>query len=601
MFKTSIRNKLIVLLLLITIIPFGSSVFVTFFYTKETLTEKAIEENSNLLYQGKINIENYLNELNSLTLTIYNNPDFMNHLAASDYRTDYMMRDVFSNVMLTILYANESIKKVTISNLNQNYQLTVSHRSNIVYSTMGMNKKLDVFTKAEESLNHLYIESNNHLFSNTNSLHSFTLHRAIANVPSPHILGYISLEVDPSKLSDLSKRLYHEPTESLDIVTPDGSVVFSSDERDYTEEEAPWKEELLASEDESGVLKRDDENFQGVIVYHRISKALGDWILIKRLPYTTLHQSAYDIGLINIGFGLIGLALVIIATFFVSFKITSPIRVLVQNIQQIEKNNIKVKFDSLGNDEIGILGERFKQMIERINHLINREFRLEIENKTNQLKVLQSQINPHFLYNALQSIGTLALKSNAPKVYSLITQLSKIMRYGMDMKEDKVPLDKEVQYIKSYLLLYQERLGDEFTYTLDFDSDVMDVMVPKMILQPFVENYFKHGFESSDDKVGYLHLEGKKEEDYLIICIHDNGKGMTREQIEAVNQSFLDETDIKDKERTNIGLKNVYDRLKLNYEERAKLQLQKRETGGLTVKIRLPLNDEGERYEVDNH
>ncbi|WP_235182870.1 sensor histidine kinase [Gracilibacillus boraciitolerans] len=348
---------------------------------------------------------------------------------------------------------------------------------------------------------------------------------------------------------------------SLTLCPPEGDFIFRSDNNEVEHHKQPWVKELLESEDDSGVREQRDEHFDGIIVYQRISEKLGgDWLLIKRLPYTSLYQSANEVGLINIGFGLIGLALVIMATFFVSFKITSPIRVLVQSIQQIDKDNMQVPFKSLGNDEIGMLGDRFKQMIERINRLINRELKLEIENKANQLKVLQSQINPHFLYNALQSIGTLALKSNAPKVYALITQLSKIMRYGMDMKEDMVLLEKEVEYIKAYLLLNKERFDDQFQYNLEFDPDTLDCKVPKMIIQPIVENYFKHGFLYTEEQVGQLTIKGEQVEDQLIISVKDNGKGMTAERIAEINRAL-----IEDHTSNSIGLRNVYVRLKLNY------------------------------------
>ena len=126
-----------------------------------------------------------------------------------------------------------------------------------------------------------------------------------------------------------------------------------------------------------------------------------------------------------------------------------------QNIRQIEKGNMQTQFHSLGTDEIGILGDRFKAMVEKINQLINREYKLQLENKTNQLKVLQSQVNPHFLYNTLQSIGTMALKSKVPEIYSSLTDLSQIMRYSMNMEEDIVELAKEVNYTKAYLLLHK--------------------------------------------------------------------------------------------------------------------------------------------------
>jgi len=322
-------------------------------------------------------------------------------------------------------------------------------------------------------------------------------------------------------------------------------------------------------------------------------------VLVTRLPYTSLHESAYGVAMINILFGGIGLAIAVIATLFVSYKITSPIRILVRKIREVENGNMHTQFQSLGSDEIGVLGERFKMMMEQINQLINREYKLELENKTNQLKVLQSQINPHFLYNTLQSIGTMALKNKTREVYSSLTDLSEIMRYGMNMNEGIVPLSKEVDYIKAYLILQKQRFGDDFDYTLDVDELVLDVKVPKMILQPIIENYFKHGFHTREG-VGKLKLECKKETSFLLIKITDNGLGVSKERLEDIHLHINAEHN-NGRENTNIGLKNVYVRLKLYYLEQATLQLQNRDEGGFLVTMKLPFDIGGELDEGNHH
>jgi two-component system sensor histidine kinase YesM len=269
-----------------------------------------------------------------------------------------------------------------------------------------------------------------------------------------------------------------------------------------------------------------------------------------------------------------------------------------QNIHQVENGNMKVEFQSLGNDEIGILGDRFKQMMERINTLINREYKLEIENKTNQLKVLQSQINPHFLYNALQSIGTVALKNKVPQIYSLVTHLSTIMRYGMNMEEDMVPLTKEINYIKAFLLLQKERFGNQFEYEINVPEELQDVKLPKMVLQPIIENYFKHGFDSRVG-VGRLTVHCTKEETNLIVQIGDNGIGITEDRLDKIYRKF--EGMLPTNDGTNIGLKNVYERLKLYYNGKATLELHNQEKGGLFVTIKLPMDGEGGDHESNHY
>ncbi|OIJ22288.1 histidine kinase [Anaerobacillus alkalidiazotrophicus] len=597
MVKTSIRNKLIVLLLLVTIVPFGSAIFVTYIYTKESLNDQAIQTNLNLLYQGKVNIEGYLSELNNHTLSIYRNVDFMKHLKISPFPYDYLAQRVISNMLLTILYADDDIQRVSLSGIESTSLVTASRRSSVAYFENVIDPNQENNLVAKVSPYNLYIKSNPQ--SKEKGLTSFTLHRSIVNVPSSEVLGFISLEVVPRKVGQLSKHLYDEGKEEFYIFTPEGNVVYSSQYGVKTENAfEPWGQKLLEASELSGSIIWNDENFHGVIVYETISPHLGGWMLVKRLPYHTLHESAYGVAMINIVFGVIGIFIAVLATLFVSYKITSPIRILVKNIRQVEKGNMQAKFQSLGSDEIGVLGERFKIMMERINKLIDREYKLELENKTNQLKVLQSQINPHFLYNTLQSIGTMALKSKNKEVYSALTDLSQIMRYGMNTDEGVVSLVKEVNYIKAYLLLQRQRFSDDFEYILDVEEDVLDVKVPKMTLQPIIENYFKHGFHANDG-VGKLTIECKRKESTLLIKIRDNGTGVSEERLCDIVHHLNAEHN-RGREDTNIGLKNVYVRLKLYYSNKATFELQNLDEGGFLVTMKLPLEIGGSRDE-GNH
>ncbi|WP_231686940.1 sensor histidine kinase [Bacillus sp. JCM 19034] len=259
---------------------------------------------------------------------------------------------------------------------------------------------------------------------------------------------------------------------------------------------------------------------------------------------------------------------------------------------------MKVQFGSLGNDEIGVLGERFKSMITKINTLINREYKLELENRTNQLKVLHSQVNPHFLYNTLQSIGTSALKKQVPEVYTSLTELSHIMRYSMNMDEDVVSLQQELNYTNAYLLLQKQRFDESFQYTIDVDDDVLSWRVPKMIIQPIIENYFKHGFDTREH-VGELMIVGFEKEHELTIIISDNGAGISMERLMEV-YSYIYSNQQRNNAGSNIGLKNIYARLQLYYGTRAEMLLDNRDEGGLIVTMRLPKEMEEWQYESND-
>jgi two-component system, sensor histidine kinase YesM len=602
MFKSSIRNKLIAFLLVATIVPFGTSIIITYFHTKESLKNQVVQENSNLLYQGKINLEGYINELNGLTLSLYNNPGFINFLKNSTKENNYVTIGIITNVVQTILYAEDNIERVNITIAEDDRVVSASKRSTVVFSNNLMAKNQDYYIKAIESPNNMYIEPLRTLYENTTKPKKiFSLHRTLTDIPSDKVLAFISLEISSDKIYKLSKNLYNHETEEFYIVSSEGKLIYSSnnDIPDHQPEQQ-WIKKLIDSKKETGTLEWKEGSFNGVMIYDQLPETTGGWFLVKRIPYSNLYESAFNVTKINIMFGVLGLLLVILATLFVSFRITSPIRVLLQYIQQVEKGNMKVEFESLGKDEIGVLGYRFKNMIEKIDDLINREYKLELENKTNQLKVLQSQINPHFLYNALQSIGTIALKNNVPQIYTLVTHLSKIMRYGMNMEEDMVPLLKEINYIKAYLLLQKERFGDQLEYSIHVDEEMLHVHVPKMILQPIIENYFKHGFESRD-RVGEIEIDCKKDGKFLAIKILDNGSGVSEVRLKEINQFLNEENSSPYSSDSNIGLKNVHSRLRLNYDQQATFELSNQEDGGFLVFIRLPITVEEGKNESNHY
>jgi two-component system, sensor histidine kinase YesM len=600
MIKKSIRNKLIVLLLVVTIVPFSSAILITFFHTKDSLQKQSIQETSNLLYQGKSNLENYINRLNKLTLNLYNNPDFITYLKYPNQNNNLIKVEHLRGVLNSLLYGEDYIQKVEITLAEEDLIITTTKQSTVVFTKKGKQDNEELFLKVKDSPYNMYIETpRTYSSSMKQAKEGITIHRAFKNVPSTDILAYISLEISPERIYELSKNLYNQDKEEFFILASNGEIIYSSlKDLDSTSEDQLWIEALLKTGEENGQMVWQENDFNGVMIYDRLSQPAGGWVLVKRISNSVLSESAFKLAKINIVVGGIGLILAVLLTLFVSFKITSPIRILLKKIQEIEEGNMQVQFESFGSDEIGILGLRFKQMIERINHLINREYKLEIENKTNQLKVLQSQLNPHFLYNALQSIGTVALKNQVPQIYTLITQLSSIMRYGIDQEESTVELIKEINYIKAFLLLQKERFGDQLDYSIVVSEEVNHVKVPKMILQPVVENYFKHGFDYRDG-IGKIKIECKRQSNYLNIIVTDNGVSISESRLTDVYQHIRQEKKVG-KGDENIGLKNIYTRLKLYYGNKAALWLENSQEGGFLVTIILPINVDGDKDE-SNH
>jgi len=288
----------------------------------------------------------------------------------------------------------------------------------------------------------------------------------------------------------------------------------------------------------------------------------------------------------------------------ITFRLTAPIKKLIRNMNQIQSGNLQVNVNADVNrkDEFGILARRFQLAMDTINEMIIREYELELARKTNELNVLQVQTNPHFINNALQSIGTLSLQKQQPEIYHLIFSLGKMMRYSMNTGDPIVTLAKELDYVKAYVALQRQRFGEQLRYVVDVDEELLELPIPKMIVQPLVENYFKHGFDANADDAE-IFISGTKPpgpRPRLRLEVGDNGKGMAPADLKALQERLTQSKGAWGTGESGIGLSNILSRLKLYYDESANLEVKAGKNGGLSVVLWIPIEERGgERESVD--
>lgn len=294
-------------------------------------------------------------------------------------------------------------------------------------------------------------------------------------------------------------------------------------------------------------------------------------------------------------------ALCILIAVRFSREISKPIHMLVQKLMKVAKGDFEV--DNIGikaSGEINILVDSFNFMTVKIKELIGeikakadiekelteqRIENLEMSNllKQAELEFLQSQINPHFLYNTLNSISALSMIEGADQTTKMITSLSEILKYSLKKINKNVTLMEEFKIIECYLFIQKARFADRIEYELDFDEAVMDYFVPSMILQPFVENAIIHGLEPKEEK-GHLCVKIEDKTSDILIRIKDDGMGMNEETL----QRFFNADDAEDGKQTRgIGVKNVVRRLELKY-GRNIIDIKSKKGHGTEVSILLP-------------
>ena len=265
----------------------------------------------------------------------------------------------------------------------------------------------------------------------------------------------------------------------------------------------------------------------------------------------------------------------------VSRRITSPIRALSRKAEQFGADNFQSAPVETGIAELQTLDRNFDKMADRITTLIDRQRQDQQSLPRAELELLQAQINPHFLYNTLDSIVVLAESQRDEDVVNMVTSLSTFFRNSLNRGEDIISLRAELIQAKSYLEIQQIRYSDILTYSISVPEEIQDLPVPKLILQPLIENALYHGIKNRRGR-GAIEITGEQQGDSILIRVRDNGAGMTPEQLEQLQAGVYEE------HHSGLGLKNVHQRIRLYCGEPYGLSFESHLGSGTIVTVLLP-------------
>lgn len=282
------------------------------------------------------------------------------------------------------------------------------------------------------------------------------------------------------------------------------------------------------------------------------------------------------------------------AAFFMSSRITRRVSLLSGAMEEVQKGNLETTLHIKGKDEISQLSMHFNLMVEEIKRLMKEVVLTQNEKRRRELQVLQAQINPHFIYNTLDTIQWKALSYGADELSDLILALSSFFRISLSKGEEKITLCKEMAHVRSYLDIQQYRYSDILSYEIDADEHTRGALIPKIIIQPLVENAIYHGIKPKLSS-GTIRVSAMRIEEKLIIEVRDDGVGMDHEMIEAL-QADIEGTMPK----KSYGLYNVSQRVMLYYGKEYGLEIKSTLLEGTCVRISLPFEEE-ENHAENNH
>lgn len=407
---------------------------------------------------------------------------------------------------------------------------------------------------------------------------------SIDNLESTKAIGTILVVMDANALLGSSNKALRISGSKAYALDRNGNVFFTND--DAIKPGSAYSS-LLSFEKDSDVIIQ-----KGTV------PDIGGEIIFK-LPKRELLSGIEDIRKQSFGIFFISLLLLAIPFFLVINNILQPLKKLMRLMNEIKLgklNNLRKRISLQGYAEIIIMANDFNEMLDEIDDLTHRLlesktrlYEAELVKKQSEMAYLQSQINPHFLYNTLESINGIAAKEGADKIYHMTKALSLVFRYSVK-GTDTVPLREELAMIKSFIYIQKIRFGNRFEVKYHFPEEILEYRVPKMILQPIVENAIFHGIEPKSGEV-LLELAGEISGDMILLTVKDNGMGMDDEKLRMIMNSLSAKQGLIGHNQDwtiSIGLANVNNRVKLKYGNEYGIIIESEPGLGTEVVIMMP-------------
>ncbi|MFC5471710.1 sensor histidine kinase [Cohnella suwonensis] len=318
---------------------------------------------------------------------------------------------------------------------------------------------------------------------------------------------------------------------------------------------------------------------------------VGDWKLVMVTSLQYLNGDMTDV--LRWMVVITGMSLVLALIFnlmFVRRTVTFIVRV-VRAMRQVERGDLSTRVPVVGKDETSTLSRGFNSLVERVSELLDDVKQEQSRKRKAEMMLLQAQIKPHFLFNALESINILAVQNEGRKVSKMVQRLANIFRISIQQKEE-ITIEQELEHLRSYLEIQKYRFEDLFEYTIDVPRELMDTPILKLTLQPLVENSIQHGFEGIG-YMGKIHVSAREEGHDIAFYVEDNGIGIPEEQLarfvsRGMTLQEMYEESPETGERRGLGVGNVADRLRIHYGSPYGLTLCSAPGQGTVIKCLIP-------------
>ncbi|SFE15056.1 two-component system, sensor histidine kinase YesM [Paenibacillus algorifonticola] len=587
-FRRSIRNKLILIMVLVSVLPIVAVTALAVDNNRKSMEAELIETNVSNMKWTSIYLGEQFSQMNSLLYSVLINPSLNEYIASeeeSGSSSQFAAQRNIEDALASLLYSG-------------NYYLSgidlYLNRSGKLFKMNASQTQIKTLDRTPAPYEELFSQHKDFMIRNSPEGDRFQLIRSINRFENREILGGITLEVRWAILDQTLSLLNPAKDQTVLIAGPDGEILYRMGSEAIPPEE-------LAAIVKGGAAPGYERRQNDYVFYNTIDPM--QMRLIKIIPLSAINKSAQATMHYGILVGTITVAAAILIAVLLAWRTARPIVMLARSMQGLSLIRQGDKPLSGRMDEIGLLETKLYNMSHRIREHIKSEYSMNLEKKTAELKALQAQINPHFLQNTLQMIGSMLFSKKPAESYETIRSLSEMFRYVIREPDALASLRQELEHMNNYMVIQQQRFQSRLQYSLEVDERLLQSRIPKLTLQPVVENAFMHGLDSQAGgwklsvKVAPSIIAGAEDGvgagAGVTITISDNGVGISAERLREVRQrlSYADGEVWTHGER--IGLGNVASRLQMHFGKAYGLTIDSEAGVGTRIAIHIPGDMQG--------
>ena len=595
--KSSLKNRALSQTAVLIIVTM--CIMVTVFYM--VFHSRAFNERGKYEEENLVNMEAYLNsyleEVDSIAKNVNYNYYLQDYLETvikeeDDYVDSGIGKNMRSYEMSSQAFSDTLLSRADISSIMIfGKKKMLLNRSMYTYQKVALDySKLDWYAKAVAKPQDAIITGpNRHSFFDTDD-EVISLSREVQSYENGTFRGVILINLNMNKITEICNSFQEKQENFICIINDKGELVY---EQQNGRERFAFDEKENRQELNTALGKTKEScfrlNYRGekYLVTRTDMKTTG-WTLVSMVPYKSVMAETMAIS----GVMILAVAITLIVTLLLLNRILTgvvkPLKKLEKYMVQVNPDNMDQRMEILTDDEIGHLSMKFNQMMDRIRNLKEQVIEEQEDKRKYELQALQAQINPHFLYNTLDSIIWMA-ETNDSNIVAMTEALAKLFRISLNKGNEEISLERELEHVKNYLIIQSMRYADKFTYEISAEPGVERCRTIKLILQPIVENCIYHGIKKKRG-TGKITIRAYRREQNLIIEVSDDGCGMPEEICRKI---LSDEIESENISGSGIGGKNVNERIQLRFGKKYGLSYSSEEGVGTTVTYVLPYNEGG--------